>query len=46
MKDVIEFLNDRELKKTLSNNYRETLQQYLLFVNNNKDINLNNLILD
>ena len=44
--ETINFLKNRDLKLTLSNNYRETLQQYLLYVNNYKDTNLNNLLIE
>ena len=44
--DIKDFLSKDELKKTLLKNYKETLQQYLLFTQENKYENINNYIIE
>lgn len=41
--DVVKFLKGEQIKKTLLYNYRETLNQYLLYIESNIGKNLNNL---
>lgn len=40
--DVSKFLLSKEINDTLLLNYKETINQYILFFEKNKDINLNN----
>lgn len=42
-KDVINILNSENLQKSLVNLYKETLQQYLLFVHNYNSVDLSKL---
>ena len=41
--DVNKILNSEKIKQTLIYNYRETIDQYLLFLDSHKEKNLNNL---
>lgn len=40
--DVSKYLLSKEINNTLLLNYKETINQYILFFEQNKDINLNN----
>lgn len=45
LNDVELFLNDEKTKKTLLYNYKETINQYISYIDLNNNINLNNLII-
>ena len=40
--DIDNYLRGKEINMTLLANYTETLEQYILYIENNKSINLNN----
>ena len=42
VKDIDKFLNNESTKKTPELNFKETIQQYLSFYEQNKSLNLNN----
>ena len=44
--DVIKYLDSEKIKKTLYLNYKETINQYILYIEKNKFINLNNFNFD
>ena len=41
--DIDEFLTNEKVKNTLLYNFKETINEFILYYNRNKDINLNNL---
>lgn len=44
--DVIKFLKSEQFNNTLLYNYRETINQYLLYIESNIGKNLNSLKID
>ena len=40
-KDILQIIKSGEIEKTLPSLYKETLNKYLNFIKDNKDINLN-----
>ena len=43
IEDIQNFLSSKDIKKTLMLNFKETVEQYINYVNKNGQLNLNNI---